>query len=88
MVRNIDGCIDPFQEDKILFYPFAKSKILDVDVSSTTGRFLSIGHSRASVVVFVCDCGSFLWNVEVPQNTADIKANSTHVRGGHELGLG
>jgi hypothetical protein len=63
MVRNIDGCINLFQEDKILFYPFAKSKILDVDVSSPTSRLLRIGHSRASVIVFVCDSGSFLWNI-------------------------
>ena len=49
MVRNIDGCINLFQEDKILFYPFAKSKILDVDVSSPTSRLLRIGHSCACI---------------------------------------
>jgi len=51
MVRNIDGCINPFQEDKILFHPFTKSKILDVNVSSPTSRFLRVGHSRASIIV-------------------------------------
>jgi hypothetical protein len=88
MVHNIHGCINPFQEDKILFHPLAKSKMLDVNVSSLTSRFLRVGHSRASIIVFVCDGGSFLWNVEVPQNATDKEAHSADVRGCHELSLG
>jgi hypothetical protein len=88
MVCNIDGCINLFQEDKILFHPFAKSKILDVNVSSPTSWFLRVGHSRASGIVFICDGGRFLWNFEVPQNATDKEAHSADICGCHELSLG
>ncbi len=52
MVGNIDGCIDPFQEDEILFYPFAKSKILDVDVSA-----IAVHPSLSLYATVAASCG-------------------------------
>ncbi len=53
MTGHIDRCVNPVEEDKVMFHPFADQEILDIDMSSTRRGFLSIAHCGAAIVVLI-----------------------------------
>jgi hypothetical protein len=53
MIRHVDGGVDAIEEDEVAFDPFAQGEILDIDMSCSWGRFLSVAHSGASAVVLI-----------------------------------
>jgi hypothetical protein len=65
-IRFVDRNIDPFEDNEVLFDPFTKDVVPDVHMASATSRFLSISHSRTSIVVFIEPAGGLLRNVQVP----------------------
>jgi hypothetical protein len=66
IVGMIDGRIDLFELDKIAFYPFAESKIFDINMTCVRWQFLGIAHGSAPVIVLVGDSSSFLRYINVP----------------------
>ena len=83
MVCNINRSINSFEMDQILLDPFTKSKILDIDMASRRHGLLSIAHRHTTVVVLVCNGGSFLWDIEVPEDTTDEEGHLAEVACGH-----
>jgi hypothetical protein len=66
VIRFVDRSINPFKDNEVLFDPFTKDVVPDVHMTSATSRFLSISHSRTSIIVFVEPAGGLLRNIEVP----------------------
>jgi hypothetical protein len=66
VIRFVDRSINPFEDNEVSFNPFTKDMVPDVHMTSATSRFLSVNHSRTSIVVFVEPVGGLLRNVEVP----------------------
>ena len=55
VVGHIEGGVDSFELDEVAFDPLTDDVVFNVDVTGTVGRFLGVSHSRACVIVFVCE---------------------------------
>jgi hypothetical protein len=66
VIRFVDRSIDPFEDNEVSFDPFTKDVVPDVHMTSATSQFLSVSHSRTSILVFVEPASGLLRNVEVP----------------------
>ncbi len=71
VVRKINRCIDSVEKDQVALDPVTQCEVFDVDMSRSRGRFLSIPHSGAAVVVFVSNSSCLLRNVEVPEDATN-----------------
>ena len=69
-VCRIQFCGNTFKMDKVLFNPLTQDVVLNVNVASARGRFPCVGHTRASIIVFVRNSGRLLWDSKIPKNTA------------------
>ncbi len=87
MVGDVDQRVDPFEMDEVTLDPFTKSKILNINMACMRRGFLSIAHRHTTVVVLVCNGGSFLWDIEVPEDTTDREGHSAEVACGHKFSL-
>ena len=74
-----------FKMDQVLFNPFTKCKVLDVNMACAASWLLRISHCSTAIIIFICYCGCFLWDVYVPKDTANKEAHSTYITGGHEF---
>ena len=86
-IGQIDGCVDTLQMEEVPFNPFTQGEVFDVNVPSPRGWFLGIAHGGASIVIFVEDCGCFLWNIQIPKNTSDEEYHLACVVRSHEFGF-
>ncbi len=66
VIHFVDCSINQFKDNEVSFDPFTKDLVPDVHMTSATSWFLSVSHSRTSIVVFVELAGGLLRNVEVP----------------------
>ena len=85
VVGHVEGGVDTFQFDEVAFDPFTDDVVFNVDVTGTVGRFLGVSHSRACVVVFVCEGGGALWYPEVPHDASNEEEHLSTVRRTHEF---
>lgn len=88
MVCHVLGCADPFKCDKITFNPFHKGIVFNVHVACSRGWFAGICHGGAGIVVFITKGGSFLWNEEIKEDTADVQNHASSIVCRDEFGLG
>jgi hypothetical protein len=77
VVRNVNGRVDSFQADKITLHPVTESEVFNIDMACAGCGFMCIAHSRTAVIVFIGNGGSFLRDVQVPQDAAHKELHST-----------
>ncbi len=88
MVRYVDQCVNLFETDEIVFHPFAKCKIFNIDVTSAGCGFLRVPHCSAAVAIFIGNCCHFLRNIEVPEDAANEEQHAANVTSQHKFGFG
>ncbi len=87
MVGDVDRSVNTFKTDKIPLNPFTKSNVFDINMSSPCCGLLSIAHGRTSIVVLICNGGSLLWNIKIPQDATDKKGHASNIASCHEFHL-
>ena len=65
-IRQVDRCVNTFQDQEVTFDPFAEGVVFDVHMACACSWLLRHCHSRACIVVFIENRGSILWDAEVP----------------------
>ena len=86
-IGKINFCVNPVEDENVLFNPIAPSNILNVHVSSSWGWFLGIGHCCANVVVLINDSGCFMGYVKIPKDAADVETHFPSNACSHKFGL-
>ncbi len=73
MVWHINCHVRSFKANEVSVGPFINPMIFDIHVTSSCGRFLSISHGIACIIVFVEHWGSCLRDPKVPHDATHIE---------------
>ena len=72
MISHVEGSGNPLKHDQVSLNPVAECKLSDIYVTGARCWFPRVCHGDGSIIVFVCDGCSNLWNPEVPEDAPNV----------------